>query len=42
MFAEKRRAAAIADRLITFIVSENNRDDDVSIISRTKTSSGTK
>jgi hypothetical protein len=42
MFAEKRRAAAIAVRFITFIACENNRDHDVSIISRTKTSSGTK
>jgi hypothetical protein len=35
MFAEKRRAA-IAVRLITFIVIANNRDDDLLIIFQNK------
>jgi hypothetical protein len=35
MFAEKRMAATIVVRLIAFIASANNHDDDVPIISRT-------
>jgi hypothetical protein len=36
MFAEKRMAATIVVRLIAFITSANNRDDNVLMISRTK------